>query len=111
MHLQSYTLRIVVDNAEEMSDKIFVMQRDLDGEDIFNHIASPNDLVEFPENSPDLSEEMPWFRVNELSLTFRGIKELNDVKYLIDKDINGLVRALNIQTDIQDMEEVIYDGT
>ena len=109
MHLQAYTLRVEIVNAENMSDSIFVMQRGVDKQDMFNHIASPLDMQEFPENSPNLDDEMPWFRVNKLELQFRGYKELEDTKYHIGMDILGLVRALNLKGEIDDMEEVTYE--
>ena len=63
---QSYDLKVEILNATDMPSKVFVMQRGVappQGQepvstDRFIALADPLDLEEFPEDSPDLENEI-----------------------------------------------------
>ena len=116
-HRQSYDLRIEVTNATDMPAKIFIFQRTvmsaMDDEanrevNQFISIADPVDLEEFPEDSPDLDNSMPYFRTDVVELRFRSMVELEDTKILIDEDITGLIAALKAAQDVVVMEDKTY---
>jgi len=113
--LQSYDLKAEVTEASGVSDKIFVMQRGVDPypseigvSDVFVCLADPVDLEEIPADSPNLGEEMPYFRVDTITLRFRSMDILEEVKTLLNADIVALVNALNIADTLDVTEEIDY---
>jgi hypothetical protein len=112
-NLQSYDLRVVVESAVDMPEKIFVLQRipgppGGEDEDKFQCIADPVDLEEIPEDSPDLGNEMPYFRVQEITIRFRSMETLEEVRQLIAEDLQALVNSLKAAESLELMEEVTY---
>jgi len=112
-NLQSYDLRVVIESAADMPEKIFVLQRipappGGEDEDRFQCIADPVDLEEIPEDSPDLSNDMPYFRVQEITLRFRSMETLEEVRQLIAEDLQALVNSLKAAETLELMEEVTY---
>lgn len=120
--LQGYDLRVVAVSAVEMPVEIFVFQRgvapavspDAQGgqqhgaTDQFCCLADPVDLEEFPVGAPDLANEIPYYRVADVTLRFRSVDLLAEAQGLIADDIQALVTSLNSLTDIELMEEVQY---
>lgn len=115
-NLQSYDLQVVVESAVEMPEEIFVMQAmqspaspgGITKPDLFTCIADPVDLEEFPASTPDLSSEMPYYRVSEITLRFRSMELLEQCQQLIDEDIQGLVNALKAAQAVVLQSEVTY---
>lgn len=114
---QSYDLKVEVINAVDVSAKIFVFQRRvmsaMDSEanrevDQFVSIADPVDLEEFPEDTPDLQNNMPYFRSSSVTLRFRSMTELEDTQRLIDEDITMLVRSLKAAATLVVQETKTY---
>lgn len=119
-NLQSYDLRVVVEAATDMPEEIFVLQRTIPTavpagvtsptpSDVFTCIADPVDLEEFPVDAPDLVNEMPYFRVSEITLRFRSLELLEEVRGLIGEDIQALVNSLKAAENVVLEEEVIYE--
>lgn len=112
--LQGYPLRIETVDAIDMPAEIFVFQRTVESAmndcnaDEFNRIASPDDLEEYPVSVPDPVSEQPYYRTNTVTLYFRCIKDLRETRDLIDTQVSGLVRTLNILADTPIMEEKTY---
>ena len=113
--LQSYDLRVVAESATDMSKKIFVFQRMVPippipatPDDRFTCLADPVDLEEIPEDAPDLDNEMPYFRVDEVTLRFRDMTTLEEVKNLIDEDVQRLVDSLKAAANVALTETKIY---
>jgi hypothetical protein len=111
--LQSYDLRIVVESATDMPEKIFMFQRRTPqptgmDPDEFICIADPVDLEEVPEDSPDLGNEMPYFRLSEVTLRFRDMTTLEEVRTRVGLDLQKLVDSLNAAEDVEEIEEVTY---
>jgi hypothetical protein len=114
--LFSYDLKVEVIEATEMPEEIFVFQRRTlpplsageDPTDAFVCLADPVDLQEFPPTAPALDEEIPYFRVNEVTLRFRSMLQLEDVQRLIDEDIQILVNSLKAAATLTPTEDVTY---
>ena len=104
---QAYLMRVEVIAAEDVSDKIFVMQRSLsavvdgapppDPIDRFVSVADPVDLEQYPEDAPDLEHEIPFYRTNSVDLLFRSLVELQDTWTDIQEDVQGMIDALNTE--------------
>lgn len=114
-NLFSYDLVVEVKAASEMPSQIFIFQRqvappDNPGSIIDNFvcIADPVDLEEVPVNSPDLANEMPYYRLSKVTLRFRSMSELADALLLIKQDIARLVNSLIEASNLGTPEEVIY---
>lgn len=114
---QAYGLEVEVTSAVGMSDKIFVFQRNTvsntdpqtaDQVDEFVSLADPVDLVQYPEDAPDLANGMPYYRKNTVLLLFRSMVELDETRTLLDADIAELVRSLNLLEGQGTPEEVVY---
>jgi hypothetical protein len=115
--LQAYRLRVVVAAATDISTKIFVFRTKVDSNtdqgfnstnDSFVSVADPVDLEQYPEDAPDLDNNMPYYRLDEVTLDFRSVGELEDVKALIETDINSLVASMKSLETLTLMEEVIH---
>ena len=112
--LQSYDLRVEVVSATDMPEKIFVRKVGVppypggDSSDTFVCLADPVDLEEIPEDSPDLANEMPYFRVSDITLRFRSMEILEENQALISGDIQNLVDSLKAAANMALTEEVDY---
>jgi len=114
--LQSYDLRVEVVSATDMPTKIFVMQRGappapMVGEtvtDRFICIADPVDLEEFPEDDPDIDNEIPYYRIDDITLRFRSLDILQETRDLIDADLKQLVKTMKLVAVMEVLEEVTY---
>ena len=115
--LQSYDLRVVVTNAVGMSKKVFVWQANVASntdveanaqQDQFSNVASPVDLEKYPEDVADLQRSIPYYRTDEVTLRFRCMADLQETRDLIDADLETLVTALQLATDMAVMEEKTY---
>jgi len=105
---QCYDMRVEVLNATDMPTEIFVFQRGVaparsgqvtEPTDAFKSVADPVDLEEYPPDAPDLQNEIPFYRLSEVTLRFRSQIELEETWGYIAEDIQGLVTALNIGLD------------
>lgn len=115
--LQSYDLKVSIEESTDMPKEVFVIQRGVTppqgaeegSTDFFQCVADPVDLEEFPVGAPDLANEMPYYRVSEITLRFRSLIELEDVRDGIDEDLAGLVNALKIAESLPVYEEVVHE--
>lgn len=116
--VQNYDLRVEVTNAVDMSAKVFVWQRKVSSQtdsqaddlgDEFVSVADPVDLEQYPEDSPDLDSDVPYYRTDTVSLRFRSMSELEDVKSRIDVDLTGLLYSLKVNETLLVMEEKTYE--
>lgn len=120
-NLYSYGLLVEVISGTEMATKIFVVRRGVrsatDSEvdepselDEFQWIASPLELDQFPEDDPNLAAGIPYYRVDSIRFSFRSVGELAETLDLIKGDISKLVRSMQLETEISDVEVVTYNG-
>jgi len=115
---QGYRLRLAAEGID-MPSEVFVCQRRVasatDAEynelpDKFISLADPVDLEQYPIDVPDLDNNMPFYRVSQISLVFRTAEELDEVKQMLDEDMRELLNSLNIIGSEYDSEDVVYGG-
>ena len=63
--------------------------------DRFRSIADPVDLEQYPEDAPDLANDIPFYRAASVELLFRNMTDLQDTWTDIQEDVQGLIDALN----------------
>jgi len=116
-NIQGYKLKATAVGTG-MSSKVFVCQRRVpsatDSEynelpDEFVSLADPVDLEQYPEDEPNLGDNIPYYRVDSITLVFRSAPELEEVRLLLDEDIQHLLTSLEAMDDIIS-GEVIYGG-
>ena len=95
---QGYSLRIDVDESICTDKELFVYRRDFarydaPSRDVFNHIASPADLEEYPIGVP--GGDSPFFRLSYIDLVFRDLDLLWSSWLALEMDVHGLVETLN----------------
>lgn len=99
---QTFSMKVEVINAVEVSDKLFVFHRGIvTGEagsqtvDVFDRIADPLDLDRIPGVAP--TEEVPYYRRAEVILSFKTIVELEAAWAFIQDDVADLILSINSQ--------------
>lgn len=102
---QSYAMRVEVIAATEVPTKIFVFQRGIPPAvagnppgtpvDHFVKIATTVDIEEFPEDSPDLDREVPYYRLAAVTLLFRSLTDLQETWDYIQQDVRSLLADIN----------------
>ncbi|MFC1453607.1 hypothetical protein ACFLQL_00315 [Verrucomicrobiota bacterium] len=113
-NFQAYTLKVEVLASTDMTSKIFVFQRrvisanDPTLEDYFMCIADPIDIEEFPEDNPNMEQNVPYYRTDNVLIKFRSMVELEETKALIGEDIQGLIDAMKAEGTVPETEEIIY---
>lgn len=101
LHLSAFRLRIEIEEAIDMDDRVFLYQREPvnphtnDYLDSFVTICSPVDMEEFPPEEPDPDKQYPFFRRNYVELDFRATSQAEEAFNLIREELNVLVIALN----------------
>ena len=111
-----YALRVEVVSSEGIPSKIFVYHQfpaGIDGNTFaeFDHVATPVDLQEIPEDAA--SETVPWYRTDKCVAWFRCASDLKTAKQLFVDDITHLQRSYNILTREEDFENqttVVFSG-
>jgi len=118
--MQAYSLLVEVYEAEGLPKEIFVFQVDAypgagDGTDSdssgFVKVASVVDLEEFPVRTADMVNEIPYYRLSKVALSFRDLTTLFETKQLIYNDINDLVRSKRVQDTVPVQEDINFDGS
>jgi len=93
-----FLLKITVEEANDISPKIFVMQRDVssayvDGvRDEFYSVTSVGELDLIPEDAPD-PEGTNFFRTDEIELMFESLSDLEEGWEKIKYDVAALSKA------------------
>ena len=101
--LYGFSLQVVVTAASGMPPEVFIFQRgaapapfpNASVVDYFVCIADPVDLQEIPAIAPDLNQEMPYYRLNSVTLVFRDTDELEFTQNQIKGDLQNLVKSVN----------------
>lgn len=107
---QGCRLFVEVEAADGVDQNVFLYERVVNdpetGEysDHFVHLCTPNDLVEWPTDSPNAELALPRFRLNHIDLLFRSVALRDDTWDLLKDDLSSLARSLasiNAMGDIQ----------
>jgi hypothetical protein len=104
-------IRVWVSEAVGMTDKIFAYlmtpknPTTAEKEGVFDHVCSPVDLAEYPEDAPIENSRPAWFRLDYVDLHLRSREEADDFLARVKLDAGGLRVSLDI------MEVIAPTGT
>ena len=99
-------IRIEASEAANMPNKIFAYQlvpagpADAEPIGMFDHVCSPSDLQEYPEDEPVPTVRPAWFRLAYVDLLLRSRAEVDDLLHGVLQDVAGLKAALDAVDDI-----------
>lgn len=108
-------LRVEAIDASDMPTKIFayLMQptnpatRERAG--AFDHICSPVDLEEYPEDEPVAHSQPAWFRLDYLDVLLRSTAEVDQYIAEILSDIRALKRTLDTMDTLEEVSDLWID--
>ena len=100
--IQGTRVKVTVTSATGLSPNIFVYREiPLNPNDVtkvaqFDHVASPSDLEDFPEDAPVSGSDPSWFRLNEVDVIVRSrtiadefwgalLQDVTDLKSTLDR--------------------------
>ncbi len=112
LFLSAYRLRIEIEQAVDMDDRVFLFRRDPtnpntgDTLDTFFTVCSPVDMADFPPDEPDPAKQYPFFRRNWVELDFRATSQADEAYALIVAELQNLVFALNRLERLRTVETV-----
>lgn len=103
----SYRLLVEVTSAQNMSEKIFVFRRTTDGTNIFESVATPEQLTSVPVDNPDPESLYPHkFRTDSVEIKDEDPEVVyeakTDIQAAADRLTVGLTKSerLNIVEDV-----------
>lgn len=94
-------VRITADNATLMPAKVFAYQllplKPGANERVgaFDHVCSPTDLEEYPEDSPLINSRPAWFRLNYVDVLLRSRAEVQAFITDVVEDVQRLKQTLD----------------
>lgn len=103
-------VRIEADDANLMPTKIFAYQMlpvkpgEEDRVGTFDHVCSPVDLEEYPEDQPLPNSRPAWFRLDYVDVLLRSRAEVKAFINSVVEDVNALKTTLDIT------EDLVQDG-
>ena len=109
-------VRIEATNANLMPDKIFacLMLPLKPGESeragAFDHVCSPTDLEEYPEDEPIPTFRPEWFRLNYVDVVLRSRTEVYTFIRDVAADVHSLRETLEIMDRIVPAGEIWFGG-
>ena len=109
-------VRIEATNAELMPNKIFayLMLPLKPGENervgAFDHVCSPTDLEEYPEDAPIPTFRPEWFRLNYVDVVLRSRTEVYTFIRDVAADVYNLREILDITDRIVPAGEIWFGG-
>lgn len=111
-YLSAYRIRIEVEQATDMDDRVFLYRRDPinphtgETRDTFFTVCSPVDMEDFPPEDPDPAKQYPFFRRNWVELDFRATGPAEEFWQLVQRELNTLIFALNRLEQLKTRESV-----
>lgn len=109
-------VRIEATDANVMSDKVFayLMLPLKPGENervgAFDHVCSPTDLEEYPEDEPITNNRPAWFRLNYVDVVLRSRTEVYAFIRDVAADVYNLRETLEIMDRISPAGEIWFGG-
>jgi hypothetical protein len=95
-------VRIWVEEAVGVTSKIFAYQQFPKNPStgakagVFDHVCSPPDLEEFPEDEPEAASRPEWFRLDYVDVMLRSVTESDAFIEDVRADVASLVNTLNV---------------
>jgi len=111
-----YTYKVEVVDASGLPPEIFVFLRipkpsdPAQSDDMFQNVASPADIQEYPVTTPVPGANRPFFRLSEVWLEFRNENLAEDAWRCMQEDFAALLDALEANAQLS-VEEVVEYGT
>lgn len=99
-------VRIEADDSNLMPTKIFAYQMlpvkpgEEDRVGAFDHVCSPVDLEEYPEDQPLPNSRPAWFRLDYVDVLLRSRAEVKAFINSVVEDVQGLKTTLDITEDL-----------
>lgn len=112
--VDGFRFTVTAHSAFDMPNEIFLyLRRPLDpttGEeaDEFTSVCSVPDLEEYPANGP--TGTPPFFRAAEIDLVFRSQTEADEAWAVIQREVEVLVRTLNLTDELAAEADVEIGG-
>lgn len=107
-------VRIQAVEATGMTTKVFAYlmsptnPQTLAKKGVFDHVCSPVDLEEYPEDEPVANSVPAWFRLNYVDVLLRSRQEADDFIEQVFNDVRALKLTLNVQDTVETVDtEVI----
>jgi hypothetical protein len=94
-------VRIEATDANLMPDKVFAylllpVKAGADNKaGMFDHVCSPTDLEEYPEDEPVANARPAWFRLDYVDVLLRSREEVDDFVRAVQQDVMALKVALD----------------
>lgn len=99
-------VRITATDAAEMPAKIFAylllpMKPEADERvGAFDHVCSPTDIEEYPEDTPIPNARPEWYRLDFVDVIVRSRAEVNDFIKNVVEDVQRLKDTLDLMDDL-----------
>lgn len=111
-NLDGIRVRIEATDAAAMSDKVFaylglpLRPGESEHRASFDHVCSPVDIEEYPEDEPAPNSRPAWFRLNYVDVLVRSREEARDFVKLVAEDVQKLKTALDVMDDLLPVNSV-----
>jgi hypothetical protein len=95
-------VRITADSAALMSPKVFAYQmlpmkpNETERVGAFDHVCSPTDLEEYPEDAPLVNSRPAWFRLDYVDVLLRSRAEVRAFIEDVVEDVQRLKHTLDM---------------
>jgi hypothetical protein len=112
--IEGFTFKVEVLEADGLPVEIFVFLKvpqpsDPDeSDDVFQNVASPTDLQEYPALMPVSGANRPFFRLSEVTLRFRSESLAEDTWRCMQSDFDSLITAIGEAADLVVVEVMEY---
>lgn len=100
-YMKAFRIRIEATDAEDMSDRVFVYQREpvdpYTGNqlDLFCSVAGPVDMSEYPPEEPPEDGSTPFFRKNFIEVDVRSTSHADELWEIVKTEVCNLIDALD----------------
>lgn len=114
--IEGFTFTVEVVEASGIPAEIFVFLRvpepsdPGESDDVFQNVASPTDLEEYPIGQPYLDSNHKFFRRSEVTLRFRSESLAEDTWRCMQADFDALITAIGEASQLI-MEETVEYGS
>jgi hypothetical protein len=115
-YIVGFKFKVEVVEAVGLPPEIFCFLRipkpsdPIQSDDVFQNIASPTDIQEYPVTTPEPGANRPFFRLSEATLEFRSESLANDAWRCMQSDFDALLTAIEEGSQLS-VEEVVEYGT